>query len=119
MADRRKELKEGYKNNPPPMGAYLLRNKANGKVFVGGSLNLPGRKNSHYFQLKLNGHPNKALQADWNVYGEAAFSFEVLETLKAEALPRETWSEAVAELAAKWLERLAPYGDRGYNKQKM
>lgn len=118
MQDRRRELKDEYKNNPPPMGVYQLKDKANGRLLVGGSLNLPGRKNSHFFQLKMGCHPNKVLQADWQAHGEEAFAYEVLETLKPEKVPPEERRAAVAAMEAKWLEALRPYGDKGYNKEK-
>jgi hypothetical protein len=65
----------------------------------------------------MGGHPNKALQADWNALGEAAFSYEVLDTLKADKLPQPEWRAAVAAMEAKWLKALQPYGERGYNQE--
>jgi hypothetical protein len=118
MTDRRKELKEAYKNNPPPMGVYQLKDSVNGRVLVGGSMNLPGRRNSHYFQLAMGSHPNKALQADWQAHGEAAFAYEVLETVDGGKLPPEEWRAAVTALEAKWLEKLRPYDEKGYNTEK-
>ena len=51
-------------------------------------------------------------------FGEAAFAYEVLEVLKAETLPPEEWREAVAGVEDKWLARLRPYGEQGYNKPR-
>lgn len=31
--------------------------------------------------MRTGGHPRRELQAAWKTYGEAAFSFEILETL--------------------------------------
>jgi len=116
--DRRKELKQAYKQNPPPIGVYQLSNKLNGKIFIGSSLNLPGKKNSQFFQLKLGGHPNKELQSDWISSGADAFSFTVLETLKTSELSPADWRKAVTALEEKWLATLRPYGERGYNQEK-
>lgn len=116
--NRQKELKNSYKNNPPPMGVYQLKNKTTGKALVGSSMNLPGKKNSSAFQLNLNGHPNKELQADWNSYGQDAFLFEILEVLKPEDHPQEDWRKATLALEDKWLDKLQPYDDNGYNKPK-
>ncbi|MGL5512479.1 MAG: GIY-YIG nuclease family protein [Sporomusa sp.] len=116
--DRRKELKFAYKQTPTPMGVYRLTNKQNGKILIGSSMNLPGKKNSILFQLKQGAHPVKELQADWTANGPDAFDFEVLENLKHEKIAADQWRGAVTALEDKWLSVLQPYGDRGYNKQK-
>lgn len=116
--DRRKELKLEYKQTPLPMGVYQLTNNVNGKVLIGSSMNLPGKKNSLLFQLKSGCHSSKDLQADWNEFGAAAFSFAIVETIKAEETAQENWRDAVAQIEKKWLAALQPYGERGYNKPK-
>lgn len=116
--DRRKEIKLAYKQNPQPMGVYRLTNNVNGKILVGGSMNLPGMKNRINFQLKTGCHPSKALQADWRSSGHDAFSFDVVETIKAEKIPQEEWRKAVSALEEKWLAELEPYGEKGYNRLK-
>ncbi|GBG57585.1 nuclease [Sporomusaceae bacterium FL31] len=117
--DRKKELKLAYKETPPPMGVYQIKNTVNGKILVGSGMNLPGKHNSCLFQLKINRHPNTELQADWNTAGPTAFTFEILETLKYQELPESQWRKAIAELEDKWLAKLSPYGDKGYNKLKL
>lgn len=116
--DRRKLLKQAYKETPRPMGVYQIVNKKNNKIYVGSSLNLPGKFNSNRFQLELQSHYNKALQEDWNLYGEKSFSFEVLENLDPHDFEKEYWPKALAELESKWLNKLQPYQEKGYNKQK-
>lgn len=116
--DRRKELIMAYKETPRPMGAYAIRNTATGRVLVGGSMDLPAMFNRQGFQLRMKSHRCKALQADWDSYGGEAFAFEVLETVDAAKVPREDWREAVAALEAKWLEKLQPYDEKGYNERK-
>jgi hypothetical protein len=113
--DRRKELKLAYKLNPRPMGVYMIKNTVSGKMLIGSSMNLPGKENSFRFQLELNGFPNKAVQADWNAYGPDAFLFETLETIKSQEIPEEEWRKAVSTLEEKWLDKLQPYEDNGYN----
>jgi len=113
--NRSAELKRTYKEKPPPMGVYAIRNRANGKVLVGTSLNLPGFLNRARFQLELGGHPHPALQADWQRYGVDSFSFEVLDKLPPSEEPREALRAELEVLEALWLERLKPYGEAGYN----
>lgn len=78
----RTELKEEYKLRKPPMGVFQIRNTSNGKVFISSSTQLDKAWNRHKFQLELNGHPNKALQAEWNEFGESQFVFEIIEEIQ-------------------------------------
>lgn len=114
---RRAELKQAYKEKPPPMGVFAVRNRANGKVLVGTSLNLPGMINRIRFQLTLGGYrTHPALQEDWNRHGADNFSFEVLDVLPPSEEPRTTDpKEELQVLEALWLERLRPWGEAGYN----
>ncbi len=113
--DRRKELKLAYKETPRPMGVYQIKNTVTGKLFIGSSLDLPGKFNSNRFQLNVKSHRNPKLQADWNLYGENAFTFEVLESINSEKTAKDCWRDAVVELEEKWLDALQPYDDKGYN----
>ena len=75
--------------------------------------------NRHKFQLSSGSHPNRELQTDWTNLGANDFEFEIVEQLE----PRQDPSfDAKAELEfmeKMWLERLKPYGVRGYNKAKI
>ncbi len=112
----KKELKSEYLQNHRPMGIYQIRNIVNDKVLIGSSLDLPGILNRHKFQLKMGGHPNKALQADWNEFGAESFAFEIVD----EITPKEgrDHREELEFLEELWLEKSQPYGDRGYNEKK-
>lgn len=116
--DRRKELKLAYKETPRPMGVYVIRNNATGRVLVGASMNLPAAFNSQSFQLKMKVNRCKELQEDWDRYGNDAFAFEVLEQIDAAKVPADEWRKAVAALEEKWLAKLQPYEDKGYNARR-
>lgn len=118
MNNRRRELKRDYKQNHPPMGIFQIRNIVNDKVLVRASLNLPGIFNRHKFQLSMGSHPNKMLQAEWREFGSESFAFEILDELAAREGPGHDYREDLAFLEELWLERLQPYGDRGYNEKK-
>jgi hypothetical protein len=111
----RKALIREYKERRRPMGIFQVRNLANGKVFVGASPDLPAMLNRQRAQLRMGAHPNRVLQDDWTNQGGEAFAFEILDTLthpeRADADPATDLR--VLELI--WLEKLAPYGERGYN----
>ena len=55
--------------------------------------------------LRLGGHINKGLQAEWNRYGEAAFVFDVVEMIDDE-LPEMVVMDTLKVLKKKWMEEL-------------
>lgn len=67
---------------PPQPGIYRFTNMINGKVYIGKSFGVYGRKNNHISQLRRNKHKNKGLQTDWNQYGEINFQWEVIQTCR-------------------------------------
>jgi hypothetical protein len=66
-------------------GIYLITNNANGKIYVGSSVKIKHRMNTHINHLKKNKHDNRYLQHSWNKYGSEVFSFTVIEIVKDEA----------------------------------
>jgi group I intron endonuclease len=111
----RKELIRNYKERQKPAGVFQIKNNVNGKVLLGSSLNLEGPLNSHRFMLTTGNHRNKALQNDWNAFGENHFVFEILETVKVTDDPYFSLKDELALLEEIWLERLQPFGEKGYN----
>ena len=59
-------------------GVYLIRNKTNGKVYIGSSKDIQKRITQHFRQLKQNNHHSIELQLDFNKYGIENFQTEVL-----------------------------------------
>ncbi len=60
-------------------GVYQIRNKVNGKRYVGSSQDIRRRKIEHIKALTEGAHYNSYLQRAWNKYGEKNFEFEVIE----------------------------------------
>lgn len=100
------------------MGVFQIRNLENGKVFVGSTMNLAGIFNRFKFELKTGNHLNKSLQKDWNEFGADNFAFEILEEVFPRENPEYNYKSDVECLEDLWLEKLEPYGDKGYNKPK-
>ena len=69
----------------------------------------------HRAELRMGLHKNRELQQDWNAAGEDGFSFEVLDTVTPRDEPGFDVKRELQALEELWLERLAPYGDAGYN----
>ena len=111
------ELKKNYKETLRPMGVYQVQNLVSGKIFIGSNLNLQARINRHKFALKLNSDDIKALQEDYNKYGEENFSFEILDELKPKDDPDYNYKEDIKVLEQLWIEKLQPFDEKGYNKR--
>ncbi|MFH1196322.1 MAG: metalloregulator ArsR/SmtB family transcription factor [bacterium] len=117
MIDR-KEIIRKYKQTVQPMGVYQIRNLMNGKILIGSSKNLNGKSNSYIFQLNSGSHMNSALQKDFAEFGEKNFIFEIIDRLDPKEEPGYDYTEDLKELEKLWLEKLQPYGEKGYNKKK-
>jgi hypothetical protein len=111
----RKALKREFKERKKQAGVFQVKNTVNGKIFLGSSLNLEGVFNGCRFQLSMGSHRNKALQKEWNEYGEGKFAFEILETVKIKDDPDFNLVDELTLLEQVWIEALQPFGDRGYN----
>jgi group I intron endonuclease len=112
----RAELKRAYKETPRQAGIFQIRNIRTGKILLGSSTNLHGPLNKHRFMLSIGSHDNAALQNDWNRFGAAAFSFEVLEIVKSSDDPLFNLDDELTLAEQIWIERLQPTGERGYNQ---
>jgi len=116
MGIDRKALIREYKDTPRPMGIFRVHNKVDDRSLVGASKDVPAMLNRQRAQLKFGAHKNRALQSDWNRLGADAFEFEVLDTLApADPPAARDPADELAVLEQLWLERLAPFGERGYN----
>lgn len=112
---RRKELKEEFRQIKTYMGIYQITNKADGKIFIDSSPNLKNKWLTLQAQLEMGMFVNAQLQSDWKRLGAGAFEYEVLEQKDAGAVMEPRWE--VKQMLKPWLEKLQPYGDRGYNKR--
>jgi len=115
----KKELIKRYKQTIQPMGVYQIKNKKNGKIYIGCTKNLPGKLNSHKFQLKNGLHLNKEIQKDFNEIGEEGFSFDILDHLKPKEDLDYDYTEELKTLEEMWIEKLQPFNEKGYNKIKI
>lgn len=73
-------------------GIYCIENTANGKRYIGQSVDIKKRWYQHKQKLNANTHQNMHLQRSWNEYGEGAFVFYVIELCDKQDLnKRETY----------------------------
>lgn len=62
-------------------GIYKIINAVNNKFYVGSAVDFKQRKARHWWRLRRGDHSNKHLQAAWIKYGEAAFTFVVVQEI--------------------------------------
>ncbi|MGH6871297.1 MAG: GIY-YIG nuclease family protein [Rhizomicrobium sp.] len=78
---RKKDLLREYREMPQRAGIVSVLCRPTGQRWIAPSRNLDKQQNGIWFQLRLNGHPNKDAQAAWNAHGEDAFAFEIVEEI--------------------------------------
>ena len=113
---KRKELIKEYKNSLRPMGIVQVRNLRDNRVYLTASANTPGTINSIRFQLRMGTFlPSPGLAKDWKELGEENFAVEVLDTLKPVDDPAWDYRDDLKALEEMWMEKLKPFGERGYH----
>ena len=121
---KKKEIAAAYAKSFRPMGIFQLRNKENGKIFVGAAMDLDGMRNRIAFFGSPQEAPFHELKEEWARYGPERFEFEIVDRLKPKtdslADPAElaAYKAELGGLLELWLDKLQPYGDKGYNKRK-
>lgn len=121
---RKKALADAYAHSFRQMGVYQIRNTVNGKLFVRSSMDLEGARNRFEFMKQMNTNTLPELKADWEAYGKDVFEFSVLDEIKpreeqvADRSELKKYQDEVDALAELWIDKLQPYGDRGYHRLK-
>lgn len=111
---RRKELLEQYKQIKTYYGVIQVTNTANGKIFLNSYPNLKNKWLTLKAQLDMGTHANAELQKDWKEFGPETFTYEVLEQKDLSKVTDRKWE--LKQILKPWLEKLQPYGEKGYNK---
>ena len=106
--DRKKKLKEQYKNMKPDMGVYCIKANFTNKCLMEYTQDLKSTINGSRFRLNAGNHLNTELQKDWIEHGEDSFTIEVLEVLQYDKDESKTdYSEDLQILKMIWEERLS------------
>ncbi len=105
--DRKKELKDLYKQMKQDMGVLMIKHKNTKKCFLEATPNIKARFNSTKLKLDAGYYYNKELQADWSKFGSAEFEVKVLELLEYDKDESKTDYSADLELLKDiWEEKL-------------
>lgn len=98
-------------------GIYTFENTVTGWFYVGQAKCFIQRHKNHMHELKHGKHYNKALQADWNRYGAAAFALDIPAYFPCEIIGThlEVNGDTLFRLELEYFNR---YEGRRYNTQK-
>ena len=69
-------------------GIYQIRNKINGKRYIGQGAELKRREQKHFSMLKSGNHDNLHLQRAYNKYGKENFEFKIILYAESDELTR-------------------------------
>lgn len=86
---------------------YMITNNVNGRIYIGSAVDFRARQYTHLSDLRRGKHHSQKLQNAFNKYGEASFTFAVIQEVedKSQLVPREQY----------WLDLHKSYGRDGYN----
>lgn len=87
-------------------GIYCIRNRKNGKSYVGSAVSFKVRWKGHRVNLRRGSHHSQKLQRAWDKHGEDMFEFAVLECVKDPA--------TLVEREQVWIDKLNAHKG-GYN----
>ncbi len=102
---RREKLSENTRSRRFLSAPMRVRCIASGAVWVGASRNLDATRNGCWFTLRSGSHVDKPLQQEWNAHGEAAFQYEILETLEGDLHPIAI-ADLLKQSRQRWVEQL-------------
>ena len=114
--EQKKELRRQFEEVSIEAGVYEVKNTENQKIFIGKTPNLKTLNGMKHI-LNMGANNNKELQADWNQFGQEAFTFTILEVLEKSEDPSFNEKKALGQLEGKWLRDKQPFGERGYNRK--
>ncbi|MFC6164997.1 GIY-YIG nuclease family protein [Lactiplantibacillus dongliensis] len=113
--EHKKQLRAAYKLAPTYYGVIQIKNRRNQKIFIDTAANLHNRW--HFYQLNLdkNFYRDTPLQLDWNSQAPTDFDYTVL--WQAETADVTNMRQTLKTLKLKWLAKLKPFDDQGYNRR--
>jgi len=109
--DRKRELRQMYKQMKPEMGIVLIRSRTDNKCALIASKNLKGTVNRLDFGFDDCGFLIKELREAWKRQGRDSFDIEVLDRLEYDKDETKTdYTEELETLAEIWREKLTAQG---------
>lgn len=115
--DRKRELKQKYKQMKPEMGIFAIKSKSNNKYYIEANSDVKSKINRAKFQLDFGSYPNRELQKEWKEFGETNFDIEILEKLEYDKDESKIdYKEELQLLQMIWEEKLLKEKKEFYKK---
>lgn len=86
-SEKRKAAVAAYKERKVVGGVYAIRSAVSGDIWIGQWPDIETIQTRIWFALRQGTHPRPDLLAAWRQYGEAHFSFEVIEKIETDESP--------------------------------
>ena len=88
-------------------GIYMIKNKKNGKIYIGQTNNFKNRFRQHKQSFRRKDHNNKYFQRAWDKHGEENFEFSILEYCDLDVINEREYF---------WVNKFKSYdSSKGYN----
>ena len=116
MLDK-KEIRKEYKNQRQPAGLFAVKNIPDNKMFIGTSLNLPGKLRGVTFELEQGNHAYQNLADDFKRLGKEQFEIFVLDEIEIKDETDRELRKELKDLEEMWVEKLKSEGVSFYNKK--
>jgi len=116
MLDK-KQISKDYKQQKQPAGIYCIYNKADNKMYIGTSKNLPAVIRRFEFTLQMGSFPYQDLIDDYKNHGKDNFEVKILDELELKNETEKEITVELNELEELWIEKLKEEGVSFYNKK--
>lgn len=116
MIDK-KQIAKDYKQQKQPAGIYCVHNKADNKMFIGTSKNLPAVVRRFEYTLKMESFPYQDLIDDYKKLGKENFEVKILDELELKNETDKEINSELNELEDLWIAKLKSEGVTFYNKK--
>jgi hypothetical protein len=105
--DKRKQLRNEYKERNIVGGIYKVTNSHNGMYLVDYALDIQAKENAFSFMISTGSCFDYRLKEDQKTFGNKVFTFEVLETLeKKKEQTRAQFLDDLETMSQLWDEKL-------------
>ena len=105
-----------YQGHSHSGGIYKITNTNNNKIYIGSAACFKNRWTQHKKELESGKHPNKHLQAAYNIDGDSPWHFTVLEVVVAETKESGKIARKAAEQV--WIDKYYDNCVNCYNIKK-
>lgn len=105
-SEKRKELKNAYRNRQMTGGICCLKCSGNQRSLIQATRDTESLRNRFNFAMKMKTFPDPQMYDEWKMYGSESFSFTVLEEIKKrEDQTEKEFAEDIDVLYEMWLEK--------------